>query len=401
MPRCLGLLAATALLSAALVGCSSPEASQVECSPARSTLSAIDPGTGAVAWRADLSRASELPVQVSGGSVVVTAPCGAAVVDLSDGRIRYDGPIPGEPVGVADDQLFVVGERSGGSTPVEGLVLRTGRTGDTFSSNTSFEGATVADGSLVTLYDGMLEATSLAGGGPSWRTGVPAWRNARLATSGRLVLVTGSDGSTSAVDLADGALLWRTVPPVAAASYALEVTSVPGTVLTAATTETGRTFAYATDSGSGRLHWTRPDVAVLAADRDLTLLGTAHGLEAVDTTTGAVRWRRPDRFGQVRADGGTVALTDSTLVVPQPGSPALGLDRETGRVRWRGPDTRAATAAGDVVVVPTVDGITAVDARTGATRWTLATRRDFQEITVAPDGRLLLLDSDVVPHLGA
>ncbi|MGZ4489747.1 MAG: hypothetical protein ACXVEU_02720 [Nocardioidaceae bacterium] len=37
----------------------------------------------------------------------------------------------------------------------------------------------------------------------------------------------------------------------------------------------------------------------------------------------------------------------------------------------------------------------------GAALWTRTARRYLLEVTVAPSGQVLLLDSDVVPHLGA
>jgi len=39
--------------------------------------------------------------------------------------------------------------------------------------------------------------------------------------------------------------------------------------------------------------------------------------------------------------------------------------------------------------------------RTGAVRWSRTVERLWQELAVSPDYQLLLLDSDVVPHLGA
>ena len=210
------------------------------------------------------------------------------------------------------------------------------------------------------------------------------------------------DGSTYALDLTDGSLGWRSVPPVPALFYSLRLTPVPGVVLTASADyeHPRRSYVYANDAETGRLRWTRPAVSVLGADRDLTLLRTVHLVEAVDTRSGALRWRRPASKVGARTEAQGAALSPGTVVLPQPGAPVLGLERSTGRIRWRGPETMTALKAGDVVVVTTSDGLTALDPATGAVHWRLPVERSHQELAVAPDGELLLLDSDLVPHLG-
>ncbi|NYD41562.1 PQQ-binding-like beta-propeller repeat protein [Nocardioides panaciterrulae] len=354
-------------LVAACAGCSGTESAPPECHPGRSTLSSLDAGTGQVAWRASLSQTSELPPQVEDGVVVISAPCGAAVLDLADGKVRYDAATTGELVGVDDDVLFTVVRPTGDPATVVGTDLRTGRPVSGLSSNLPFWDAVVADGTLVTLFGDELRGDGGGEGGTAWQLQVPAYRQPRLVLGGHLVLVVAADGSTFAVDPADGALRWRTVPPVAATSYGMRVTGDGATVLTAATTgdERQRSFVYATDAWTGRLAWTRSALGVLGVDRHLTVLRTAPGIVAVDTTTGDLRWRRP----------------------------APGLDADAVLAP-------AARGAG-VLVALSPEGVTAVDARTGTVRWRLGVERVHQELALAPDGRLLLLDSDVVPHLGA
>ena len=405
MLKVAAVLAVSSLV--ALTAACTPTANpRVECG-GRSSLSSIDLRSGVVSWRAALGQASEVPMQVEDGTVVVTAPCGAAVVGLADGDVRYDDATPGELVGVTDERLFTLDEPEGGSHPITSFRLDTAEPAGSYSNTTRFQDATVADGSLVTLYGDVLSASDQTGSGPSWDLQVPAYRDPRLVRSGHLVLVTSGDGSVFAVDLADGSLVWRTIPPVTATSYGLRVTSVPGTVLTVASTSDAkpRTVVYATEAATGRLRWTRPAGIVLGADRDLTVLRTPGAVEGVDTVSGTLRWRRPatriDLPDARPEDVPVVALTRDTVVVPQPGSPALGLDRSTGRVRWRGPETWTVVAAGDVVVTAASDRVTALEARTGAVRWSRPVERDLQELTVAPGGKVLLLDTDIVPHLGA
>lgn len=157
---------------------------------------------------------------------------------------------------------------------------------------------------------------------------------------------------------------------------------------------------YASAAASGRLSG-RSALSVLAADRAVTVLRTVAAVEAVDTTTGALRWRHRVPGIDVHAEIAQAALTSDTVVVPQSGPPALALDRRSGRVRWRGPVASTATADGDVVVTSDLDRVTAVDAGTGDLLWSRAARRDRFEVGVAPTGAVLLLDSDLVPHLGA
>ena len=397
MPRVARVLVMSALL-AATAGCSPTEDTPVECSSGRSTISSIDPSSGEVTWQAALDQASDTPLQVEDGSVMLTAPCGAAVLDLVGGIIRYDDVTPGTAVGVAGDRLITLDAPEGDSSGISALELETGKSRWSFSTNAPYQGAVVADGRLVTLYGNELEAYDSPDMGSSWSLQLPAFRGVRLVPGEHLVLVTAEDGSTFAVDMADGTLVWRTVPPVAATAYGLRVTSVPGTVLTAASTsgEAERFFVYATDASSGLLRWTRTAVSVLGADREITVLRTAQALEAVDTSTGALLWRHPAGSAGFYRDIPPAALTRDTVVVTQPGSTPVGLDRGTGRQRWVGLiEASTVVAAGQVVMALTDDAVVAVDALTGAELWSRTLERDLQQLLVA-DGQLLLLDSDSI-----
>ena len=68
-------------------------------------------------------------MKVEDGSVVVTTPCGAAVVDLVDGNIRYDEATAGAVVGVAGDQLFILDDAEGDRSGIRALRFETGRPG--------------------------------------------------------------------------------------------------------------------------------------------------------------------------------------------------------------------------------------------------------------------------------
>ena len=76
----------------------------------------------------------------------------------------------------------------------------------------------------------------------------------------------------------------------------------------------------------------------------------------------------------------------------------MGLDRRTGKVLWDGVEATSVLAAGDVVLALTDDGLTGIDARTGAQRWSSTRERTSQQLAVSPDGQLLYLDSDLPPQ---
>lgn len=396
-------LAATSVL-AATAGCSTPTTTPpVECTAGRSTLSRLDAHTGTVRWRAVLNQASERPLQVAAGNVVVDAACGASVVALADGDVRFDAATSGEVVGATADTLFTRDDPTADGTSIVSVNLGTGRPAGGYATNLPYRDAALVAGHLIVVAGDQLEAPDGDEGASSWSLQLATDRNPQIVPNGHLVLVTTGDGSTFAVDPASGALAWRTVPPVAATSYRLRLASVPGTVVAAAITNDTSSHAvvYATDSAAGRLRWTRPALSVLAADRDLTVLRTTDAAVGVSTVTGAVRWRHRLPGVDVHATIPDAALTDTAVVVLQAGAGAVGLDRGTGRVLWQASGVTTVLGAGDLVLAQATDRIEGLDAATGRVLWSRPAQRPHQELAVAPDGTAVLLDSDVVPHLGA
>jgi outer membrane protein assembly factor BamB len=325
------------------------------------------------------------------------------VVGTASGRVRYDDSSRGEVVGVTNDRLFMRDAPLGDSTPIVGIDLDNDRSAGSYATNLPLRDATIADGRLVTLYGDELAAEDAGRSGHDWHTQVPVYRSPRLVPDGDLVLVTGGDGSTYAVDVADGHLVWRTVPPVAATSYDLQVTPTPRTVLTVATTNdvAHQVFVYAVDAATGRLRWARPALRVLAADRALTVLRTAHAVVAVDTDDGTLRWRHAMGGIDDAREVPRAAITRDAVVVPQVGGPALGLDRETGALIWRGAAMADVVSVGGIVVATTQEdaGVVAVRARTGAVRWSRPGLEPHQELAVTPERRVLVLDTAAVPHV--
>jgi outer membrane protein assembly factor BamB len=390
------------VVMAAAAGCTGEEHPPAACASLAATLSSIDPATGDTTWQTALTRTSESPPQVFDGTVVVAGPCGVAAVDLTEGEVLYDEVPTGRSgvIGVVGDLLVLRDDSEGDRNGYSTVTLAGDAPGHSYSTNASFHGATIAGGHLITLFGSSLTSQTPGESRPDWEVALPACCHDLHVHSGNLLLLTGGDGSTYAIDLADGEVVWRTIPPLAALGYDMRVTSVRGTVLTAATTSDAseRSFAYATDARTGRLRWTHPALSVLGADRQTTLLRAEEAVEAVDTRSGDLLWSHPAPTVSRDESTSTAALTSDTVVVQQTGSTATGLDRTTGRVLWDGPETTSVLAAGEVVLAVTDDGLTALDARTGAARWTSTHERTRHQVAVSPDGQLLYLDSDTPPQ---
>lgn len=390
----------------ALAGCTGAESPPAACAPQASTLSSIDPATGNTTWQTDLTQASESPLQVFDGTVVVAGPCGVAAVDLADGDVLHDDEPPGvrfgviNAIGVIGDLLIVRDEPDGGDNGHVTIPLAEDAPGYSYSTNVPFRGATVTGGHLITLYGSSLTSLVPGDARPGWDIPVPACCPDLHLHSANLLLLTGGDGSTYAIDVADGDVVWRSIPPVASLGYAIRVTSVPGTVLEAARTSAAPAsfFVYATDARTGRLRWTHPAVGVPSADRQITVLRADDAVEALDTRSGDLLWRHPAPTVTGYESTPAAALTSDTVVIQQIGATAMGLDRTTGEVLWGGLETTSVLAAGDVVLAVTDEGVTAIEARTGAARWSLTHERTSQQLAVSPDGQLLYLDSDLPPQ---
>jgi outer membrane protein assembly factor BamB len=95
------------------------------------------------------------------------------------------------------------------------------------------------------------------------------------------------------------------------------------------------------------------------------------------------------------------AIAGGTVVVLRTGAPALGLDIDTGQVLWRGAVLVDAVSIGGTVVAATEENaeVVALRARTGEVRWTRPVLRAHQELAVAPDHHVLVLDSDFLAHV--
>jgi outer membrane protein assembly factor BamB len=131
---------------------------------------------------------------------------------------------------------------------------------------------------------------------------------------------------------------------------------------------------------------------------DLVFIGSCNGVfRAVNLRTGAVRWETT-----VNTDGvqyffhGDPAVVGDRIVVAADratGASAHAFDRQTGKEGWRHAIGRGAAgplaSSGALVYVAPIEGqLLALDAASGAVRWTLPIKVPGFEGTAAADGRV-------------
>lgn len=228
----------------------------------------------------------------------------------------------------------------------------------------------VAAGILYAGGDGgTMWAVDAATGEPRWRFSAAARiRAPALASDGR-VFVAGGDGNVSALNASTGRLLWRFSAggPVLAAPAAqgstLAVAAYPGLV-------------FGLDPATGRLRW-RTAVSgetlaepPAAADGRFFFVTGGGRLLAIDAGGGALLWAA----GGARA--APPAYAWGAVVGLSEGGP-WALDAASGEVFWRSKSALAGEWVGAALGPATVyavtsEALTALDAATGAVRWTAA-----------------------------
>ena len=161
----------------------------------------------------------------------------------------------------------------------------------------------------------------------------------------------------------------------------------------------------ALDARTGQPNWQftfsvdRPHEAALSlADETIYLLfKDDHLLIALDPATGIERWRRPVAIGVslVAGNGGVFLRTSSN-----PASILQALDVKTGAVMWEAPGGTTHYLVDDAIYVRDKSTLRALDATTGARRWTVAVTGDPFGFSVE-DGLLLVQEEDRLVVRGA
>ena len=204
-----------------------------------------------------------------------------------------------------------------------------------------FPSPAVVDG---VVYIGMgaeqVTALDLADGRTRWRASVGAQVATDVAVADGTVYVATDEPSIVALNVSDGSERWRV--GFAADEILLTPVVSEGLVLALA-------FPHPTVRPEGKLH-------------------------ALDTDSGAERWRSADDYGvflEPAVAAGTVyvhaELTEGMTRV------FVALDIKTGRQRWRLSGRQflisPPSVAGDTVYAGSADGILAMDATSGTPRW--------------------------------
>jgi outer membrane protein assembly factor BamB len=187
---------------------------------------------------------------------------------------------------------------------------------------------------FAAAYPGATIAASLATGKELWR-GPDPYQGAAVAINNGLAFILGKDGTFSALDIKTGAVKWKAAFKAGCASQPI----------------------------------VRDDIIYLTA-----LTGTGNALLALDSATGAERWR-------YRAEAPYVhqgvclrqpVITADTIYGAGEGR-IYAINRATGRDRWPGVELKrelyGLVATGSVVIGVTSTALMAIDQSTGKTAW--------------------------------
>jgi outer membrane protein assembly factor BamB len=194
-----------------------------------------------------------------------------------------------------------------------------------------------------------IHAVDLATGKKLWDFAVPQSIHGSLAVADGLVFAPTLGSQLYAVDARTGVLRWKAVPEAAPAP------------------NNQRTYGYYSPTVASH--------TVLWPYQTRFGVGSQGVLKALDTRTGRQLWASP-MSGATMSDG-TPAVADGMVFVGnETADRVLAYDLATGERRWTGAETLGSwqdgvpTAAGGRVFIGANNGISARDARTGATLWT-------------------------------
>lgn len=397
----------TAAVATAPVGPVPTVTEPLETAPTVATVPvtsvAVSRPTGSVAW-AVTSAGDDLTMPVFAGTTMLVGSLDGRLmgVDLASGDIRWTisatTPTPVFPSVIGTDAYVVVGSQLAAIDPQTGQ-SRWALTTDGFNA---FPSSPVAvGGTLVTATDLVVYAVDRATGVTWWST--PAddlvLFTGSPSVAGDLVLVPTETGLV-AFDLETGWGRWdfaagpfegvwsdpvvadgRLVMAIGARLVALALdtgeqlwsfTPVDGGQLNESPAVVGDTIyvtdghVYALDTGTGAVRW-RSDAVDPASSPavsstpvpagDMLLVPAYDGLYAIDNDTGQLRWHFP--VASQLGVGVPVLFGDDVVVlsISFESSVAHGLDLATGVERWRVDVTgeayfEAPLVAGKVVLVP-------------------------------------------------
>ncbi|HET9692512.1 MAG TPA: PQQ-binding-like beta-propeller repeat protein [Acidimicrobiales bacterium] len=420
-------LGAAVAITAALVsaGCSSapgaPAASGPSCGhstglPSTGVAAVAVDAAGHVCWAVAVPGSPVgLPVAgtpvVAAGLALFSVDDDVVAVDLRSGRRVWtwrsgevtDGGVTPVVVAASQSVAVVAGSVNGG---LLGLRLSDGSVAWTTRSLPFGARPTIGVGGSL-LLSGIegdpVEAVDISSGRVAWtaqpaarpvphvpamqdETATPVDVGATVISAELSVSFLGSDARASttlvATDAATGVRRWALQAP-----YGTTLSAVgPVVVFSGPVTGASATAVTAVDAATGRQLWTAtgPPDAQWAADDGALVSTSSTTVTRLDPATGRPLWQVPGAAGA----GGTVLLLGQTVVVDALASghaDVAGYDVSTGARLWEradlaGPVESAGRPADPSLIIAAPvraagDGVSALDPRTGATRWSVVVPR--------------------------
>jgi outer membrane protein assembly factor BamB len=312
-----------------------------------------------------LWRGSDAAATESTTSAPADVPTGTPAGAVSAAWTAAGDPLPDD---VVEAGRVLVGSAHG----VRALDVRTGEEAWHYiRSNARLCGLTATNGVAVAVFrteDRCDEAVALNAG-----TGVRAWTrsvrfrsDARLDSTDRIVLATSPTGLVT-LDPTGSNIRWRYAPPAGCRLVGTDVGSAGVAVLQRCSPSVVQLRLL--DGFEGGAHWTRdltvPEgstLRLLGADALLGLLvdDEVQGLAAAD---GAVLQRLPVPAGEAERVQQRTAANVSMVRI---GGTLTALDASSGAVRWTASAIGLPTsAAATTVLVPDAEGFTHRDVATG------------------------------------
>jgi outer membrane protein assembly factor BamB len=265
---------------------------------------------------------------------------------------------------------------------------------------------------------GLFSALDASTGAVRWQDQMSVSEDASPVVANGLVYV-GAGGSMVALDASTGAMRWQFHSSDRYNPYFAFSTPVVANGVVYADSE-GDQSVYALDATTGAVRWrfTHPlsdnefpeapaveQGLVYVVSARNQVFGSAHSsIDALDASTGAVRWRMHDSTHAYSAP----AVADDVVYVGSTAGSVTALDATTGAVRWNSLTGAQADAlpavANGVVYVAYYDGsVYALNATSGAQRWRFQTdgAQGMAPSPVVADGAVYVSSSQYLYALNA
>ncbi len=258
---------------------------------------------------------------------------------------------------------------------------------------------------LLSACSASTARTASSGGALRWRFQVPGSMVGVPAIANGMVYLGSSDDAFSALDASTGAVRWRVW---LCSQRCAQPAIANGVVYLGSNISPTDGLFSALDASTGAVRWqvqiSESQVATPVVANGVVYVGTTGGVVALDSRTGALRWHSQPGSASfsrpVVANGVVYADSEADQSVS-------ALDASTGAVRWR--FTAPFPTAGEFPAAPTVEqgvvyavfvhngafasptsSIYALDATTGAVRWSVHDSKNAYSTPAVADGVIYL-----------